>query len=438
MESETGVEGGRAEGALCGVVVDGSGLIVAPGDIFPEPGGEPRETLVPADFKIHAEGERAYAATAVGIDRSLNLAFLRAEPAALPHLKPVKFREGAPFSVGDPIVIVGALGRKYGFAPAIFQATINAQTQGIVTLYGVDTILQDLTVGGLVLRRDGSAAGIVAKDILLEDLDQARSPGNLLSIIANMGQPQVRKPGYAMVMPYAAFAKSLAAPPPLDLAPDLKHAWIGIVMQALSDDLRDYWKLPVSGGIIVGSVIDGSPAQAAGLRQGDVLTSLEGEPLKITEDAQLAEFRRRIEIMGAGRQVDVDAWRDGRPMRVHLTLGEAPKTASRAEEYKDEDFGLTVREITIDVQQALNLDPSFQGVVVADLEESGWADVAGLGPDDIILSVNGVKVAKVQELRDALNDVKHRRDTEAVFFVMRPPDTLFVRVKTDFGRAGRE
>jgi len=438
LENETGVEGPKSEGAVCGVVVNAAGLIVVPGDIFPEPGGDPRQTLVPTDFRIHVGGERSFTAAAVGIDRTLNLGFLRAEPAAAAELRSARFRESPALGVGDPVVIVGTLGRKYGFAPAIFQTTLNSMTTGPSPLFGVDTILQDLSVGGLVIRRDGSAAGLVAKDILLEDLDQSKSPGNLLSIIANMGQPQVRRPGYAMVMPYGAFMRSLASPPPMDLAPDLKHAWIGIVMQALSEDLRDYWKLPVAGGIIVGSVIDGSPAQGAGLRAGDILTGLAGEPLKIVEEGQLADFRRRIEVMGAGHEVEIDFWREAHPMHLRLTLGEAPKTASRAEEYKDEDFGLTAREITIDVQQALNLDPNFDGVVVSDLEESGWADVAGLVPDDIILSVNGVKVRTVRVLRDALADIKHRRDPEAILFVMRPPDTLFVRIKTDFGKAARD
>jgi len=437
-ENETGVEGPKSEGAVCGVVANASGLIVVPADIFPEPGGDPRQTLVPTDFKLHVGGEKTFSASAVGIDRTLNLGFLRAEPAAAADLRPAKFRESPALGVGDSVVVVGTLGRKYGFAPALFQTTLNSVTPGPSPLFGVDTILQDLSVGGLVIRRDGSAAGLVAKDILLEDLDQSRSPGNLLSIIANMGQPQVRRPGYAMVMPYGAFMKTLASPPPMDLAPDLKHAWIGIVMQALSEDLRDYWKLPVAGGIIVGSVIDGSPAQAAGLRPGDVLTGLAGEPLKITEEAQLSDFRRRIEIMGAGHEVAIDLWRESRPMHLSLTLGEAPKTASRAEEYKDEEFGLTAREITIDVQQALNLDPNFDGIVVSDLEESGWADVAGVLTDDIILSVNGVKVRTVQGLRDALADITHRREPEAILFVMRPPDTLFVRIKTDFGKAARD
>jgi serine protease Do len=241
-----------------------------------------------------------------------------------------------------------------------------------------------------------------------------------------------------MVLPYGAFASVLASPPPLDLVSDLKRAWIGIVMQALSRDLRDYWKLPVQGGIIVGSVVDGSPAQAAGLKAGDILTSFDDEPLRINEDEQLSDFRRSVELLGVGHDTPVQVYRDGLPMTMTLKLGQAPKTASRAEEYEDEEFGFTVREITIDVQQALTLDPSFQGVVVSETEDAGWADVAGLSADDVILSVNGVKVKDVAAMRDALQDIKTRKDPEAVLFVLRPPDTVFIRIKTDFQLRGRD
>jgi S1-C subfamily serine protease len=432
MESEPGVEGPKADGVLCGVVVDASGLILTVGDIFPEPGGDPRQTFSPTDFKVHYGDGKTAPATAVGIDRGLNLAYLRMAAESADELRPAKFRDNPPLEVGDPVIVIGVLGRKYGFAPAIFRTTINAAVQGKIPLFGVDALLQDLALGGLVLRRDGSAAGIVAKDLIAEDLDDNRSPGNILSILANMGQPQVRRPGYAMILPFSAFSSSLASPPPMDLAADVKRAWIGIVMQALSSDLRDYWKLPVTGGIIVGSVVEGSPAQEAGIRPGDVITAFDGDPLRIAEDAQLSDFRRKVEVMGVGRETDVQVYRDRTPLTVRMKLGEAPKTASRADEYEDEEFGVTVREITIDTQQALNLDPNFRGVVVAETEESGWADIGGLVPDDVILSVNGGKVSSVEEVRSSFQEIRKARAPEAVFFVMRPPDTLFVRVKTDF------
>jgi serine protease Do len=432
MESETGVEGPKVDGLVCGVVVDPSGVILTAGDIFPEPGGDPRSIMAPTDFKVHFSAEKAVPAEAVGLDRTLNLAFLRVDPEVAPEMRPVEFREKPDLRVGDPVLIVGLMGRKYGYTPALYRATINAEVEGPVRLYGVDAILQDLTVGGLVLRSDGSTAGIVAKDVLGADFETGRTPGNLLSIIANMSQPQLRRPGYAMILPFAGFADAMESPPPVDLVTSRKRAWIGIVMQALNEDLRDYWSLPVPGGIIVGSVVEDSPAQAAEILPGDILTRVAGDQIRITEDAQLQDFRRSVERMEPGREIEIEIYRDGAPRTLTFALGTAPKTASLADDYEDEDFGLTVREITIDVQQALNLDPEFEGIVVESTEGAGWADVSGLAPQDIILSLGRTRVKTVGQFREALAEIKARQDTEAVFFVMRPPETRFVRVRTGF------
>ncbi|HXI02519.1 MAG TPA: PDZ domain-containing protein, partial [Candidatus Saccharimonadales bacterium] len=432
MEVEPGVEGPEVDGILCGVV-GAPGMLIVPGDIYPEPGGDPKTTMIPADFKIHLGDDKTVSAEAAGLDRKLNLAFLKFDPSAAPQLKPVAFAPGPKLRVGDSVILVGLMGRKYDFAPSIFQATINSEVKDPVHLLGVDTLIQDLTVGGLVLRRDGTAAGLVVKDLFSDDLELTRAPGNLLSIIANTGQPAVRRPGYAMILPGDAFAASLASPPPLDLGEKVKRAWLGIVMQALDDDLRDYWHLPIEGGILIGSVVDKSPAEAAGIRQGDIITRFNGDPIHVTDNGQLPEFRRKVERMAAGDVVPVQVYRDGHPVDLKVKLGEAPATAALAETYEDKDFGLTVREITIDIQQAMNLDPDLQGVVIEDTESSGWADVAGLAPQDIILAINGVRIHSVTDVRNALADVKARRDPEVIFFVMRPPDTLFIRVRTEFG-----
>jgi S1-C subfamily serine protease len=429
--SEMGLEGPRADGILCGVVA-APGLIVIPGDIFPEPGGDPRSTLAPAEFEIHIDKDTTIEAKAVGLDRKLNLAFLSFEPGENDALRPVRFPDTGSLAIGDEVIVVGLLARKYDFAPALYRGSINARVDDPVTLLGVDIMLPDLAVGGLVLRSDGSAAGIVAKDLISENADLSQVQGNFIALLANSGQPPFRRPGYAMVLPHASFAERLSAPPPVDLEIELKRAWLGIVMQALDKDLIEYWGLPVSGGIIIGNVVEGSPARSAGIRQGDILTRFGGEEIRITDNSQLGDFRKRVERMAAGEEVAAQIYRDGKPVDITIQLGDAPTSAALAEDYEDDDFGLTVRELTMDVRQAMNLERDLQGVFIEGTEDSGWADVAGLYPQDIILAINGVRVASVADVRDAIEDIKHRRDPEAIFFVMRPPDTLFLRVRTEF------
>src|SRR5262249_42192027 len=148
------------------------------------------------------------------------------------------------------------------------------------------------------------------------------------------------------------------------------RSWLGIIMQPLGEDLVAYWKLDAEGGIIISSVMDGSPAEKSGLKTSDIVVAIDGVPLRVKKGEDLAEVRRRIERMGVGHQVQVTYLRDGVRHETPLTLAEAPLSAFSAQEIEDEDLGVTVRQITLDDLLGQNLDPATQGVVVSDLEQS--------------------------------------------------------------------
>ena len=152
----------------------------------------------------------------------------------------------------------------------------------------------------------------------------------------------------------------------------------------------------------------------------------------ITRDDQLADFRRRIERIGIGSPVDLALLRRGVRLTISLTLGEAPKTAWTAEEFKDDDLGMTTREITIDDLQGQNLDPATHGVIVAELEQAGWAQIAGLEPRDIVLMVDGQPTIDFPSFRARMDRLRELRTAEILFFVQRRSRTVFVLLKTSW------
>ena len=93
-EKPTGGEGRKVEDAVCGVIVDASGLIITSADPFPDPGGDPKTTLTPVEFKVHLRGGHPVDAEAVGLDRELNLAYLRLKSPP-PEVRPLRFAENA-------------------------------------------------------------------------------------------------------------------------------------------------------------------------------------------------------------------------------------------------------------------------------------------------------------------------------------------------------
>ena len=425
QEKPTGGEGAKIEDAICGVIVDPNGLIITSADPFPDPGGDPRTTLAPVEFKVRVNGGQPLDAEAVGMNRELNLAFLRIKNPP-PGLRAIRFAEKRRLAVGEEMLVLGVMSRNYDHAPIFYAGPVNAVVERPRRMYSLDILIQDLAIGGLVVTASGEAIGIIGEDLLNEPREQDRRPGNAISLLGSITQgPRV---GYPMVFPYALFAADLASPPPF--AGEEKRSWLGIIMQPLNKDLIDYWKLDVEGGVIISSVVEGSPAEKAGLMQGDILVELESEALRVTAEEHLAEFRRRIERVGVMKPVDLVLLRGGVRKEISLFLGEAPKTAWTAREHKDDDLGLTTREMTIDDLQGQNLDPETPGVVVDELEQAGWSQISGLQVDDIIQSVDGHDVTDLDSFRAQADRLRMNKSGQTIFFVLRQSETIFVLIKT--------
>jgi len=426
-EKPRGGQGRKVEEAICGVLLDDKGLVLTSADPFPEPGGDPRTTLAPVEFEVHARDGKIHKAEVVGLDRELNLAWLRLTNPP-PGIRALDFSRQT-MQVGDVVVVIGVLAKKYGYEPVLYTGFVNAVLARPRSMYSLDLHVQDLAIGGLVLSQAGRPIGIIGEDILEETPTSERTPGNTLSIFGSFTQG--RRVGYPMVFPWSIFADKTTSPPPLEAAES--RSWLGVVMQPLDEDLIDYWKLNVDGGIILASVVDGSPAARAGLQTADILVAIEGEPLHITRNEQLAEFRRRVERMGVGRAVGLTYMRAGEKRDVSITLDEAPKTAWTVEEEEDEGLGLTVREITMDDILGQNLEGTVRGVVVSEMERAGPAHLSGLQTGDIIQAVDRHPVTDLASWRGEAERVRDEKNEAILLLVQRQTETLFVRLRTPKG-----
>jgi serine protease Do len=272
---------------------------------------------------------------------------------------------------------------------------------------------------------------LVGEDVL-EDAPAGndRMPGNTLSLFGSLTQG--RRVGYPMVFPWELFSGGVASPPAIE--EQEKRSWMGIIMQPLGEDLIHYWRLDADGGVIISSVLDGSPAQKAGLRTSDIVVGLQGQPITIRKDEDLGEFRRRVERLGVGSTVQLSYLREGVAREATLTLEEAPLTAFSAREMEDDDLGVTVRQITLDDLLGQNLDPATRGVVVSDLEQAGWGQLGGLQAGDIIQAVDGRPVEDTEGFGHQVDRLREEKPAATLLFVLRQTETLFVRLKTPWGR----
>jgi S1-C subfamily serine protease len=165
----------------------------------------------------------------------------------------------------------------------------------------------------------------------------------------------------------------------------VKRGQLGVSMYTVTPDIAHSLGLPSVVGALVSQVVEGSPADHAGIRTGDVITSVNGQPVKSN-----SELRNTIGLLRVGDKVDIGLLRDGKPLRVTAVIAD------------------TTTELT---GGPASIHKSFEGAVLADAPDAGGALVrsvepgsaaaqAGLRAEDVIVGANRGRVSSVRDLRD--------------------------------------
>lgn len=160
-------------------------------------------------------------------------------------------------------------------------------------------------------------------------------------------------------------------------------------------------------GIIVGEVVEDGPAETAGLKEDDIIVSLNGEEVR-SWDA----FRTKIASFKPGEKVELGIIRDGEEQTLTVELGERPEeletsTPAKPSRDLDEQLGFNVTNLTNQIRQQLNLANDIKGVVVSQIQQSSNAYERGLRKGDVITAV---KRRKVENTSQFYKEIKNRID----------------------------
>jgi serine protease Do len=166
------------------------------------------------------------------------------------------------------------------------------------------------------------------------------------------------------------------------------RGYLGVAPQGLTTELARQFKSPDTSGALLGQVEPDSPADKAGLKQGDVIRKINGQTIEGADN-----LRSMIAGTNPGTAITLGVLRDGKPMDVKVTLGEQPASMAGASGHPGKASegalrGITVQNLTPDVREQLGLQPNIRGVVISELDPSSPAAQAGLQPGDLIESVN--------------------------------------------------
>ncbi len=403
-------ESSRRNTRALGLVVSAEGLVMVHGHMKLRD-SEPFNIRVDIGRDDDVKG---YDAKLLQKPSDVNVCFVQIEsktPLKLPY---AKFADRK-LSLGSEIMIVGMLGESLDYAHAAMIRRVGSVLEKPRRTYCIDERVPFGAVGGPVMNASGEIVGVVGFDL------SAQEGGDLY----------VRS-GHPLVFQTALIEDYIANPQTENEQDD---AWLGVFTQPLTDDMADYWGLPKNGGVIVASLVPGSPAIGAGFQRGDVITEFNGTPVRARQDQEVLGFTKLVREAGVGKEVEVDIYRDGKPMTIALTLAGRPKTANDAGEYESETFGITVRELTQDVRILMNLSEDTRGVIVGRVKQGSWAFLGGMRPGVIIMDFGGRPVTTLEEFKAAAAQVEADKQKEVSVFCRVGSRTRFFRLEPRWGSA---
>jgi serine protease Do len=204
------------------------------------------------------------------------------------------------------------------------------------------------------------------------------------------------------------------------------RGYLGVGIQDLNQDLAKSFHLKDPRGALVNEVKKGSPADQAGLKQGDVILEYQGTPV---EDAVV--LQRLVSRTPVGTKAPVKIFRDGREQELIITIGEQLDQAKVARvETAERDValaGAVVQDLDRETARELGLTGPAQGVVVIDVEPDSGAQKVGLLPGDVIKEINRRPVRSVKEFEKISSEVK--KGENVLILITRRGASLFLSAK---------
>jgi len=342
---------------------------------------------------------REYEAEIVGTDPGSDLAVIKINESDLPFLK---LGNSESLEVGDWVL---AIGNPFGLSHTLTAGVVSAKGRSGIGLNDYEDFIQT---------------------------DAAINPGN-------SGGPLVNLDGEVVGINTAIFSRSggymgIGFAIPVNMAKDIRSQLIeygevrrgrlGVYIQDMTKDLADSFGLKTAAGILITQVVDGSPAEDAGLEQGDVILKIENDNVD-----NVASFRNRVALTAPGTKVNLVILRDGDRKNVKVKIGQldpdnSPLTGRQSDLH---DIGMSLQQLTPELAERFGYSGE-RGVLVAGVESGSLADRAGIKPGSLILEINRQEVSSVADARKLLGAGKGKNQ---LLLVKHGQGTRYVALKVE-------
>jgi serine protease Do len=348
--------------------------------------------------EVTTDDGKTYTAKVIGTDPRTDLALIKVDGRS--DFPFVHLADTAP-RVGDWVL---AVGNPFGLGGTVTAGIVSARGRDIGAGPYDDFIQIDAPVN------KGNSGGPTF------DVD-----GNVIGVNTAIFSPSGGSVGIAFAIP-SETVKTVVAQ--LKDKGIVTRGWIGVQIQPVTGDIADSLGLKNAQGALVAEPQSGSPAEKAGIKAGDVITSVNGEAVK---DART--LARKISAMAPGTTVKLGLYRNGKQETVTLTLGELPKERqARAETGSQDDTGATVPKLGLTLAPASKVaGAGGEGVVVTGVDPDGAA-ADRFKTGDVILDVGGKVVSSPADVRKAVAEAHSAGKRTVLMRVKSNQGTRFVAV----------
>ncbi len=200
----------------------------------------------------------------------------------------------------------------------------------------------------------------------------------------------------------------------------VKRGLLGVNIYSLTPDMAKSLNIPNTQGVLVSQVTDGSAADKAGIKPGDVITSINGQTIKSN-----SELRNAIGLSRVGDKLDVAIIRDRKPQHIVAVINDLPATPPAVAGKSGAGTATDTNLIHPSLVGATLTDAPDGGVALRTVEPRSAADLAKLRTGDRIVGVNGRTIANVKELREVA-----KRGGTLVLTIQRGPTLILVPLRS--------
>ncbi|MCB1204546.1 MAG: Do family serine endopeptidase [Verrucomicrobiae bacterium] len=374
-------EGGREEGLGSGVIVSDDGYILTNNHVVGD--ADEIKVTLPSDRK------KEYEAKVVGADPQTDVALIKIDAKNLPH---VAIGDSSNLKIGDVVLAVGnPLGLEQtatiGIISAVGRSDVNIIEQGYENFIQTDAAINRGNSGGALVDASGRLIGIPTA------IQSNFSGGNIgigFAIPSNMALNIVQRL--------------------LDGGGVVKRGFLGVFLRDLDNNMARALGQESTDGVLVAEVGEKTPAEAAGMKPGDLIVGYAGKPVE-----NMQQLRLDISNTAPGSEVNFEIVRKGKKTDLKVKLGDLEDNhlaengpGHRPGAGKDSDIieGVVVDDLDEDTRTSLQLDDSIEGVLVKSVKDDAAAAEAGLRPGMVITQIDQTDVATVAEARKIVSGFK--------------------------------